>query len=583
MLIELRIRNLAVIDAVTLPLERGLNVLTGETGAGKSLIVGALSFLLGERAASDRVRAGADRAAVEGVFEVSDDASLAAMLDERGIDVEDGQVVLKREVFAAGRSRAWVNASPVTAGVLAEIGYRLVNIHGQHESRQLLDADAQRDLLDRYAGAVDLAKQVRVTHRRLQELLQRERDLEVERKESGARADYLRFVVREIDEAKLEQGEEEAIDTDIRRLSHAEELQLNAGEATAALAGSERSVLSQLRGVRRVLVAIERIDGEAARWLQSLDDVMVTLDELARDVEAFAEAIEADPSRLRTLEQRRDQLLTLLRKYGPTVDDALATVADSRAQLALVHDASSIVAELSAERVRIEQELNELARTLTKQRREAARRLSKEVTLLLPELGMVNGAFDVTLVRSDSVTSHGSESVQFGASLNAGSETRPLDRIASGGELSRLMLALSTVLARLQHVPTLVFDEIDAGIGGTVAWQVGALMQRVAAHHQVLAISHLAQIAAHADHHVAVQKGAVGAVTTADTSVLTADARMIEIARMLGGDADREVSRAHARELLERGALARTAALDTTPRTNGRGPARTNQRRGKPV
>jgi DNA repair protein RecN (Recombination protein N) len=417
----------------------------------------------------------------------------------------------------------------------------------------------------------------------LQELLQRERELEIERKESATRADYLRFVVREIEEAKLRQGEEDSIDTDIRRLSHAEELQSNAGEAAASLAGGERSVLAQLRSIRRVLVAIERIDSEASRWLQSVDEVMVTLDELARDVESFAESVEADPARLRTLEQRRDQLLTLLRKYGPTVDDALSTVAESRAQLALVDDASTIVAELSAQRSQAEQELNELARSLTKQRRDAARRLSKEVTLLLPELGMVSGAFTVTLVSLDAISSHGSESVQFSAALNAGSESRPLDRIASGGELSRLMLALSTVLARLQHVPTLIFDEIDAGIGGAVAWQVGALMQRVAEHHQVLAISHLAQIAAHADHHVGVQKGAVGAVTTADTSVLTDDARMIEIARMLGGDADREVSRAHARELLERGALARTATLDTTPRTNGRSAAKASQRRGKPV
>ena len=583
MLIELRIRNLAVIDSVTLPLERGLNVLTGETGAGKSLIVGALSFLLGERAASDRVRGGADRASVEGVFELSDDAALVAMLDERGIDTDDRQVVLKREVSSAGRSRAWVNASPVTAGVLAEIGYRLVSIHGQHESRQLLDADAQRDLLDRYADAVDLAKQVRAAHRLLHELLQRERDLEKEQRESAARADYLRFVVREIDDAKLRQGEEDAVDTDIRRLSHAEELQAIAGEASSGISDGERSVLSQLHGIRRLLVAVERIDGVATSWLESIDDVMVTLDELARDVSAFADAVEADPSRLRMLESRRDQLVTLLRKYGPTVTDALALADESRGQLALVDDASTVASELAAQRAQAGQELTELSRTLTKQREKAAKRLSAEVTSLLPELGMVDGRFDVTLVPADIITAHGGESVLFTAALNAGGELRPLDRVASGGELSRLMLALSTVLARLQHVPTLIFDEIDAGIGGTVAWQVGALMQRVAEHHQVLAISHLAQIAAHADHHVAVQKSAVGTVTTADTSVLHEDARMIEIARMLGGDADREVSRAHARELIERGGVSRSRASDTRLRASERPAARAGQRRGKPV
>ena len=582
MLIELRIRNLAVIDSVTLTLDRGLNVLTGETGAGKSIIVGALSFLLGERAASDRVRSGSDRASVDGVFEPGNDSSLRSLLDERGIDTDDAHVVLKREVSANGRSRAWVNASPVTAGVLADIGNRLVSIHGQHESRQLLDAEAQRELLDRYAGATDTAKAVRQAFRTLQELQQRERELEQSRRESAARADYLRFVVREIEDAKLKAGEDEAVDQEIRRLSHAEELQSSASEAVAALGGTERSVQAMLRSVRRVLVAIERIDPEAGRWLTSLDEVSVTLEELSRDIEAFSESVEADPVRLRSLESRRDQLLTALRKYGPTIDDALVALADSKSQLARVDDEANASQDIAAERAEAERALSQSARELSALRAKAANRLASEVSALLPELGMVDGVFNVTLLPTESTASYGNESVHFSAALNAGGETRPLDRIASGGELSRLMLALSTVLSRLQHVPTLVFDEIDAGIGGTVAWQVGALMQRVAEHHQVLAISHLAQIAAHADHHVAVRKGAVGAVTTADTTVLTDDARMIEIARMLGGDEDREVSRAHARELIERGTLAKASQRNRTI-VEGAPRATRTQRRGKPV
>lgn len=584
MLIELRIRNLAVIDSVRLPLERGLNVLTGETGAGKSLIVGALSFLLGERAASDRVRSGADRASVEGVFELSGDAAVLQLLDERGIDVDDNQLVLKREVAASGRSRAWINGSAVTAGTLAEIGNWLVSIHGQHESRQLLDGDAQRDLLDQYADAVSVATEVREAHARVQDLLRREQELDRLRRENITRADFLRYVVREIDEAKLVPGEEDTVDAEIGRLAHAEELQGNTSQAVAGLTGGDRSVQSQLAAIRRLLVSVARIDNDAERWLTSLDEVMIALDELARDIEQYGEAVQVDPARLRSLEIRREQLLSLLRKYGPTVADALAAADESRAQLALVDGDSTAADALAAERATVQATLKSRARELTKRRAAAAARLATEVTALLPELGMPDGTFQVTLASLPSTTAGGNESIVFAAALNAGTEARPLERVASGGELSRLMLALSTVLARLQKVPTLVFDEIDAGIGGAVAWQVGELMQRVAAHHQVLAISHLAQIAAHAHHHLAVQKGAVGTVTTADTTVLDTDARMLEIARMLGGDADREVSRAHARELIERGARASDeqvvskSAPENGTKTRSRG-----QRRGKPV
>ena len=300
---------------------------------------------------------------------------------------------------------------------------------------------------------------------------------------------------------------------------------------------------------------------------------------IAQELEALAERPAAIASSRATLADELQKSEAARRAAA----DALALADESRGQLALVDDASTVASELAAQRAQAGQELTELSRTLTKQREKAAKRLSAEVTSLLPELGMVDGRFDVTLVPADIITAHGGESVLFTAALNAGGELRPLDRVASGGELSRLMLALSTVLARLQHVPTLIFDEIDAGIGGSVAWQVGALMQRVAEHHQVLAISHLAQIAAHADHHVAVQKSAVGTVTTADTSVLHEDARMIEIARMLGGDADREVSRAHARELIERGGVSRSRASDTRLRASERPAARAGQRRGKPV
>lgn len=569
MLVELRIRNVAVIDVVTLPLAAGLNVLTGETGAGKSLIVGSLGMLLGERAAADRVRAGADKATVEGVFDASRLPTLRALLDERGIDADDDLLVLKREIGANGRSRAWINGSPVTAAMLAAVGVQLVSVHGQHDSRQLIDAEHQRELLDAFVGAHSTRERVSDAYDRLAALRARELELERRRQDASRRADYLRFVVREIEDAALVAGEEDTLDGDIRRLAHAEELQSLAAQAAEAIGGDGGAALSQLASVRRLLLGLGRIDPATERWQSAFDGAVYALDELARELQEYAEAVESDPVRLRRLESRRDLLHSLMRKYGPTLDDVQATGRSSREELDLVDGGSLDLRAIAASRATVQGELAEVANELTRLRQSGAQRLATAVSALLPELGMPDGKFVVLLTPLDEVASAGAEQVTFVAALNAGSDARPLSRIASGGELARLMLALSTVLARLQQVPTLVFDEVDAGVGGAVAWQVGALMRRVASHHQVLAISHLAQIAARAHHHVVVRKSAVGTVTTADTDVVVDGARVMEIARMLGGDAEREVSRAHARELLERGGI--EDAAPATPKSQRRG------------
>ncbi len=553
MLVELRIRNVAVIDAVTLPLAAGLNVLTGETGAGKSLIVGSLGLLLGERAAADRVRAGAEKATVEGVFDASRLLNVRALLDERGIDTDDDLLVLKREINANGRSRAWINGSPVTAAVLADVGVQLVSVHGQHDSRQLIDADHQRELLDAFVSAQPVRARVADAYARLSALRSRERELDRRRQEAERRADYLRFVVREIENAALVSGEEGALESDVRRLAHAVELQSLAAQAAEAISGDHDAALSRLAIVRRLLLGLARIDPATERWHAAFDGAVYALDELSRELQEYAEGVESDPARLTRLEARRDLLHALTRKYGPTFEDVQATGRTAREELDLVEGGSLDLKAIAASRATVEGELAELASELTRLRQSGAQRLATAVASLLPELGMPDGSFRVTITPLDDIGEAGAEQVLFVASLNAGSEPRPLGRIASGGELARVMLALSTVLARLQQVPTLVFDEVDAGVGGAVAWQVGALMRRVAGHHQVLAISHLAQIAARAHHHVVVHKSAVGTVTAADTAVVEDDARVVEIARMLGGDADREVSRAHARELLERG------------------------------
>ena len=577
MLVELRIRNVAVIDAVTLPLVTGLNVLSGETGAGKSIIVGALGMLLGERAAADRVRIGADKGYVEGVFDVQSLPALRSIMDERGVDVSDDVLVLKREIGSNGRSRAWINGSPVTAAVLAEIGGRLVSVHGQHDSRQLLDGDHQRDLLDAFADAHGARERVRDSHTRLVVLRQRAAEVRARQADAARRADYLRFVALEVEETRPLAGEDQSLDDEIRRLTHGEELRALTLSAAGCIAGDDDAVLTRLAVVRRALQGVLRVDANAVRWQSALESVVYALDDLARELQEYADGIEMDPTRLRALERRRDAVLSLMRKYGPGIADVVRAGVEARAALDLIDGGDTELIDLTEACRHGEAALDDAASTLTALRQRAAKRLSADVSALLPELGMSHGMFAVQLDALDHVSADGAERVEFLCALNAGGDPRPLHRIASGGELSRLLLALSTVLARLQQVPTLVFDEVDAGIGGAVAWQVGALMRRVAEHHQVLAISHVAQIAARAHHHVVVRKGAVGAVTTADTSVVLDELRVMEIARMLGGDADREVSRAHARELLERGAR---NADESVVRPL---PVRAGQRLGKPL
>jgi DNA repair protein RecN (Recombination protein N) len=558
MLAELRIRNIAVIDSVALPFAPALNVLSGETGAGKSLIVGALGLLLGDRAGGDRLRSGAERGTVEGIFELGgrDGARLPVwdLLDARGIDLEGGTVVLKREVSANGRTRAWINGTPVTIGVLSEVGARLVSVHGQHEAQHLLAADVQRDVLDRFAGAREIALVVAQQFAQLSMLRERAAHRATIRRDAERRADYLRFVVAEISAATPLPGEDEKLEADIRLLSHAQEIRELSAQAAMSLDGDDETVLSRLRDVRKILTSLSRFDSNAETWLATLDETSYTLDELAREIADAGDSAEANPVKLRAFEARRDTLHQLFRKYGPTIEEVLSTLESSRAELNLVDGGELEEAELASEIAEGDRALATSASELSRLRSTGAQKLRVAVSGLLPELGMVDGAFAVALDAANPITANGGETVQFQVALNGGSEFRPLARIASGGELARVMLALSTVLARLQEVPTLVFDEVDAGVGGTVAWQVGALMRRVAGHHQVLAISHLAQIAARAHHHVVVRKAAVGGVTTSDTSVVTDDDRVVEIARMLGGDAEREVSRAHARELLQRGA-----------------------------
>lgn len=550
MLLELRIQNFAVIEQLSIHLESGLNALTGETGAGKSIIVGALGLLLGERASGDSIREGAQKAVVEGVFDVANRKDILKSLAEQGIEANEGLLILRREVAVEGRSRSWVNGAASTATLLGELGRMLVDLHGQHEHQTLLRRDAQRDILDDYAGATDLAREVAESHARARMLENELTNLERRRLEAEQRADYLRFQANEIEIVKPRIGEEDEIQNESVRLEHSEELANLSRQLHESIYADEKSVTGKLGELRRTLEHLIRIDASQQDAKELLDTAYYALEDLGQRMGDYAEGIEYDPARLEELRQRQDLLFRLKAKYGPTMEDVIATGEKARAELNLVDDAAIARQDLEKALAASQAQLEKQAADLSKQRRRAATKLQKEVSALLPELGMGAGKFELALEVEAAITSAGAESVEFRIALNAGFEPRSLSRIASGGELSRVMLALKTILARVDRVPTLVFDEIDAGIGGRVAIQVADKLRDVAHNHQVFIITHLPQLASRAKHHLLVEKVEREGTTLTRVSNLRGDERVRELARMLGGDPESNVSMDHAREML---------------------------------
>ncbi len=548
MITELRIRDLVTIADVTLEVGPGLNVLTGETGAGKSMLVDAVALLLGERSESALVRPGASRAIIEGAFDL-EDIGVRRRLEAQGLDAEEGKVVIRREVGADGRSKAWVNGSPTTLAVLARLGSVLVDLHGQHETQSLLHAEAQREILDAYAGALPERAALAEAHAVVEMLRDEETTLTARRDEVRRRADYLRHVVQEIDAASLRPGEDEALDLEARRLGHAGTLAEQARHLSGLLDGEEGGALPALGAANRLIGNLERIDPATAAWRELLDGAYANLSELARLASSYAIDLEEDPSRLADVERRRDVVYRLKQKHGATIEAVLETRAGAAAELDLLDTADLDLRQLGARRVAAEGASAAAADALSAKRRDAASRLARAVTRLLPSLGLAGGSLDVELKPLGRIDATGQETITLMVRLNAGLEPRPLARAASGGELSRIMLALKVVLTRHDAVPTLVFDEIDQGIGGEVGARIGAALEEVAARRQVLVITHLPQIAARAQRHLVVSKAARKGIATSDVQVIHGEDRIGELARMLG-DADADTARRHAEVLL---------------------------------
>ena len=531
------------------------------------MLVDALALLLGERASGDVVRTGADKTVVEGAFDVSARPSVRPSIESLGVDWNDGTLVVKREVQAEGRSRAWVNGSPATVGVLAHLGAVLVDLHGQHETQSLLRPDIQRELLDAFGDAGVEVVATRDAFTRWKTLEERAATLRARQDEIRRKADYLRHVLDEIAKAAPRVGEDDALEGEARRLAHADELSRLAQELAQA------ADTAPLARANRLLQSLARLDPATAPWQELADAAYANLDELGGAARGYADGLEADPGRLAELERRRDALYRLKQKHGPTLADVLAARDQSARELELLDTADLDLRRITDELATAARDVTQACGALTAKRRGAAARLARAVNDLLPALGMPGGRLEVELFPAAQPRSDGAETVAFHVRLNAGLEPRPLARVASGGELSRLMLALKVTLAAHDAVPTLVFDEVDQGIGGETGGRVGAALRDVARNggRQVLVITHLSQIAVRADHHLVVAKGTAKGVATSDVRTVTGEARQREIARLLG-DPDLDAALRHAAELL------RTAGASPASRAGSASAPRSSRR-----
>lgn len=568
MLEELRITSLGVIDESVLEVSRGLTVITGETGAGKTMVVTALGLLLGGRADSGAVRTGARAARVEGVVNVEAVGSrLVELVEEAGGTIEDDRLLIARQIYAEGRSRAYAGGVSVPASLLNDLVDPLVAVHGQSDQHRLLKPAAQRESLDRFAG--EEATRLRQAYaQRYQDLRATEAELEEvvsSARERAREADLLRFGLDEIEAVAPEPGEDAALAAEESRLGFADTLRTAAVQAREALSSEEggTDALSTVSAARKLLDGVRDHDAEAAGLADRLAEVSYLLSDIAADVSSYAANLETDPARLAAVSERRAALTALTRKYGETIDEVLDWSRTAAGRLLTLDDTEGHIEQLRQRCATLRSELAEVGAELSRVRTVAAERLGKVVTAELSSLAMPHAVLTVSVSQSEdpdglrvgertlAFSSSGLDEVEIQLAANKGADPRPLGKGASGGELSRVMLAIEVALAETNPVPTFVFDEVDAGVGGKAAVEVGRRLATLARHAQVLVVTHLPQVAAFADRHHVVRKSSDGVVTTSGLVTLGEDERVRELSRMLAGLEESETAMAHAQELLD--------------------------------
>ena len=562
MLAELRLENYAVIDNAVIEFASGLNLLTGETGAGKSILIDALGLLLGEKASSDVIRTGAERAIVMGVFESEGAAAQAIdnILESNGLDAEDASLILRREIAAGGKGRVFINNQPATVAVLKQIAPHLGVIHAQNESIVNFDASARQTLLDAYAG-VEL-EEVAAAFASWKQTGERIAELEQDEQDRMRLVDLWSFQSREIGEARLTAGEDERLEAEKRVLANAEKIYGAAINAFDLLYEGNASTSSSLRAAQKHIEELARYEPKFQAALAALESARISVEDVGATVRDYAGGIHASPERLAELEERLAALDRLKRKYGPTLEQVIAFGEEVRRKLTEMENKDQVLGELRAQLAVAAEHYRKAARSVSHKRLEAARKLEKLVEAEINDLAM-RAAFAISVEENEAEshwTSSGNNQVVYRIATNAGEAMRPLEHIASGGELSRVMLALKvSVETGANSVGkkknsaaqrTLVFDEIDTGIGGRAAEAVGKKLKALAKGNQVLCVTHLPQIATFADHHFLIEKRATGGRTKTTVRLVTGEERTEEVARMLSGAKLTETSRKHAEQMI---------------------------------
>jgi len=553
MLTTLRIKNLALVADLTLELQPGCNVITGETGAGKSIIIGALNLVLGERADRALIRNGCDSCSVEAVLNVTDlRAPLPGFLEENGLEpCDDHQLVLKRTFTLAGTNRQFVNGSPTTLATLAELGKWLVDMHGPHDHQSLLHPARQLAILDAYGNLAQARAAFAELLRERAAVEAEKAALVVDEKTYAQQLDLLRYQVKEIETARLQPDEEATVEAEFNRASNAARLLQLSQNVLEGLSEGDNPLLTQAGVIGRALQELARVDPGGAPLLELHASALATYRDLQSELSHYADKVDVDPARLAELEERLNVLHSLKRKYGATLAEVMTFGDEAKRQLSALESRDVELERLNAALARLDEELARAGRELTAKRRKVIPQLARAASQQLEDLGFKQSKFEITLAAAAQPLATGWDELEFQFAPNPGEPAKPLRAIASSGEMARVMLALKTVLAAEDEIPVLVFDEVDANVGGETAHTVGKKMRQIGHNRQVLCITHLPQVAAPADAHYVVTKQVREGRTISEIALLGKAERVTELARMLGGQS--EAARWHAEELLRQG------------------------------
>jgi DNA repair protein RecN (Recombination protein N) len=549
MIQSLSIENYAIINSLEIDFSRGLSIITGETGAGKSILLGALSLILGKRADTTILKDKTRKCIVEGTFDIRD-YGFQDFFVENDIDYEDS-TILRREISPNGKSRAFINDTPVNLNLLTETGIRFIDIHSQHQNLNLGNSQFQLKVIDSFSQTEELLKQYQEVYNFYTKLLKEYDELQEKSRQSQSDLDYYQYQYDQLDAAKLKPGEQDELEQELETLSHAEEIRNSLDSSSGMLGGHDNSILSQLKEVYTIINKIIKFFPGVAAYGKRLESAYIELKDIGNELEAIKEKIEFDPGKLEYINERLDLIYSLEQKHKTNNIKELLDIKESlRHKIDEVTSYESRLEELRQKRDVSEQKLNELARKLSQRRQESLKSIEKEVTLLLVDLGIPNGRFEIKHSKAD-YTINGIDRVQFLFSANKNIELQDISRIASGGELSRLMLSIKSLLSDSRGLPTIIFDEIDMGVSGEIADKVGNIIKRMSAGMQIINITHLPQVACKGDFHYLVYKSDEGESTTAHIKLLGNEERHIEIARMLSGEELTEAAMQNARELLK--------------------------------